>query len=73
MEWFRKFTLRERLLLIFGHNMVVMIGVACQHSPGTFQPMIIGKCSKNQTPDQQMRENVDHLLVSKKPRLDLEE
>lgn len=66
LEWFRKFTWRERFALLFGANFVVMVGVACEHRAGRFQPMIAGQCSKHTTPDNHMREAIDNMLAADK-------
>jgi hypothetical protein len=63
LEWFRKFTFRERIMLLFGANFVVMVGVACEHSAGRWQPMIAGQCSKHTTPDDHMREAIENMIA----------
>jgi hypothetical protein len=65
IEWFRKFTFRERLALLFGANFVVMAGVACEHRVGRFQPIMVGQCSKHTTPDNLMREAVENMVADK--------
>jgi hypothetical protein len=63
IEWFRKFTWRERFAIFFGANFVLMIGVACKHNVGSFQPMVVGKCSKNTTPDNEMKEAIENMAA----------
>lgn len=62
VEWYRRFTLRERIAILFGANFVAMIGVATQHSPGSLQPLIVGNVSKHTTPDSHMRECIENML-----------
>lgn len=71
-EWFRQFTFRERIAILFGANLVVMIGVATRHRVGEFQPMVIGKVSKHSTPDEHMRECVEGMLEDIKPKAPVE-
>lgn len=63
IEWFRKFTWRERFALFFGANFVVMVGVACEHSAGRFQPMVAGQCSKDTSPDAHMRDAIENMIA----------
>lgn len=65
VEWFRKFTFRERLAIMFGANFTTMTGIACQHKAGAYQPMIVGKVSKHPSPDEHMREAIENMLLDK--------
>lgn len=40
--WHRSFTLKDRIRILFGKNIVVPIAVACRNSPGVVQPIAIG-------------------------------
>jgi hypothetical protein len=62
-EWMRRFTWKERLAIIFGSPLVVMIGIATRHNPGQHQPLIMGKVSKALTPDAHMRNVINNMIV----------
>jgi len=67
VEWFRKFGLRERLAILFGHNLVVMIGIATQHSPGKIQPLIVGRVSRQLNATEHMKHVVENMLEEQAP------
>lgn len=54
-EWFREFTLWERIQILFGCNLVVMTGVATQHRPGEFQPLLMGRVSYDKNATEHMQ------------------
>ena len=62
VEWYRRFTWSERLAILFGSGLVVMEGIATQHSPGAFQPLLIGKVTKSTTPDDFMRSVCENMI-----------
>lgn len=66
-EWFRKFSIKDRFKILFGCNLVVAIGVPCQHNPGEIQPVILGKVTKQISADEHQRDVMNNLLVEKKP------
>lgn len=56
MEWFRKFTFKDRLKIFFGKNLLVLIGIAMRNNVGNSQPVIIGYMSDKPTPQAHMEE-----------------
>jgi hypothetical protein len=63
-EWFRTFTWRERFALLFGANVVVLAGVACEKDPGKEPvPVFFGAVSKHTTADGHMREALENVLA----------
>jgi hypothetical protein len=64
-EWFRHFTFWERVKIAFGCNLVVMIGVATQHSPGKYQPLVIGNVSHDSNATEHMKHVCQNLLAER--------
>lgn len=69
VEWFRKFTLWDRIRILFGYSLVVQVGVATRHNPGPFQPLILGTVSKTLTADERNREIIENMIAAKKQSL----
>lgn len=68
VDWHRRFTLKERLKILCGYNMVVAFRVVTQHTPGKFHPIIIGQTTKLITATDQVKmvlENEMDLLMEK--------
>jgi hypothetical protein len=61
-DWFRKFTLRERLQILFGFNLIVLIRIPTQHHPGQFKPVVAGHTTKLLKPDDAMLEKMKAVL-----------
>lgn len=61
-DWFRKFTLKERLQILFGFNLIVMIRIATQHHPGQFKAIVAGHATKLMKPDDAMIEKLKAML-----------
>lgn len=58
-EWHRAFTLRERLKILIGYNLVALNAAAVRHNPGQpFHPKTFAALSKQLTPDDHMRQVV---------------
>jgi len=66
-DWFRRFTLKERLEIMFGFNLNVMIRIPTQHHPGQFNPLIAGHTSKLVKPDDIMLEKMKAVLDGETP------
>lgn len=64
-EWFREFTFLERVKILFGCNLVVMVGVATQHSPGKYQPLVMGNVSHERNATEHMKHVCSNLLAEK--------
>lgn len=64
-EWFREFTFWERVKILFGSNLVVMIGIATQHSPGKYQPLVIGNVSYDRNATEHMKHVCGNMLAEK--------
>ena len=43
VDWFRKFTLKERIKILFGFNFVVAIRVVTVNACGAYEPVIKGQ------------------------------
>lgn len=67
IEYFRRFSFRERIAILFGSGIVLQIGCATQHSPGVFQPLILGKVTKETSPDSYMRKICDDMIEERGP------
>lgn len=65
-EWFRTFTLWQRIGILFGSGLVVQIGIVTRHNPGPFQPLILGHVSKDMTPDAHHERIINNMLAEKK-------
>jgi hypothetical protein len=73
IEWCRSFpTWSERLKVLFGGNLVVMIGVATQHNPGTFQPLILGKVTNDKSPTDYMKRVVEGMIEERHQQSSIE-
>lgn len=66
-EWCRAFSWKERLGVLFGGNLVVAIGVACQHNPGAIQPLIIGRVTTATSATEYMRGIVRGMIEEQVP------
>lgn len=67
-EWFREFTIRERLAILFGCNMVVMIGIATRHNPGAMQPLVLGRVSYQKNATDYMKSIVEGMLEERQSK-----
>jgi len=66
VEWYRRFTLLDRLKIMIGYNFLVVAGVACQHNPGVVQPLVVGDVSRHLKPEDHMANVVSQMLEEKK-------
>lgn len=46
VDWFRRWTFRERIAILFGCNVAVCIRVACRYSPGAIKPFVRAEVTK---------------------------
>lgn len=60
VDWFRKFTLAERLKILVGYNLVVGLRLVTQHTPGKFQPIVAAQTTKITTPTDQMKMRLEN-------------
>lgn len=67
-DWFREFRWWERLFILFGCNLAVVIRVPTQHNPGKFQPVVAGEVTKQTKASDYLKEQMSNLLVPKKPK-----
>jgi len=68
LEWVRSFSIKERLAILFGSQLVVMIGIATEHGPGKFQPILLGKVTKQTSPDEYMRHIVETMIEERRDK-----
>ncbi len=61
-DWFRRFTLSERIRILFGFNLIVLIRIPTQHHPGQFKPVVAGHTTKFLKPDDIMLEKMQAVL-----------
>jgi len=66
-EWFREFSFWERIKILFGCNLVVMTGCATQHSPGEFQPMLMGRVSYDKNASEFMQRVCSNIIEEQAP------
>ncbi len=57
-DWFREFTWAERLKILFGGNLFVLIRIPTLHNPGQSAPIIAGEVTKHQTASSQVEEGL---------------
>lgn len=66
VDWFRKFTWPERLHILLGCNLNVLIRIPTLHKPGEHSPIVIGEVSDAQSPSDQaqkaMKAQVEALM-----------
>ena len=69
VEWFRTFPLRQRLAILFGAPLLVVIRIATQHRTGRFQPAIAGLLCKSIDKERallehkELIEKMDNMLI----------
>lgn len=71
-EWFRTFPLKDRLKILFGYNLVVVIGIPTQNNPGVTHPIIVGETTKLKTASDHMQNVVEAMLEEQKPKVEIE-
>lgn len=62
-DWFRKFTLKERLQILFGYNLSVAVRIVCVHAPGKFNPIIAAETTKHTEPSEQITDRLKNVLA----------
>lgn len=58
LDWFRVFTWRERIKILFGYNLNVLIRLRVQHNPGDFDPIIAGEVTPYEHPSELLRSRI---------------
>jgi len=59
VDWFRKLTWRERIKILFGYNLNVLIRLRVKHNPGDFDPIIVGEVSPFTQPSELLRDRIE--------------
>lgn len=65
VDWFRKFTLKERLKILFGYNIVVAFRVVTVNACGAYEPVIKAETTKNIDSKQQSLEQFENEIKLK--------
>ena len=65
-EWVREFPLKDRIKILFGATLKVVIKIATANSPGKFQPVIAGEVSNLMTARAHLKEQMKQVLVEQK-------
>lgn len=58
-DWFRGFSVWDRIKILFGCKMIVKVRIFTQHNPGQFQPIIAGEVTKYQSEEEYYRHEGD--------------
>lgn len=64
-DWFRKFSLWDRIRILFGFNLIVCVRITTVNSPGRFQPIIAAEVTKETTASNYLTEQMKNVLVEK--------
>lgn len=59
IDWFRRFTLKERLKILLGFNLIVGVRIGTQHKPGKFAQIIIGELSDQPTAAEHLKARLE--------------
>jgi len=59
IDWFRSFTLRERLKILLGHNLNVLIRIKTAHHPGAHEPTIAAEVTPHLKPTEHLRAQIE--------------
>lgn len=63
VDWFREFTLKERLAILFGANLRVFIRIPTRHNPAALQPVIMAELSKYPDAQSEMAAQLENLMI----------
>lgn len=61
-DWFRKFTMKERIKILCGFNMTVAVRIPVEHSPGKYNPVVVAETSKFKEPSDQVKDRLKNVL-----------
>jgi hypothetical protein len=67
VEWFRKFTLWERIKILLGMNCMIYLGMVTQHRPGYADVQIALTTTKHENIDEHLREGLKLHLRKQHP------
>lgn len=71
-EHFRQFPLIERIKILFGCNLVTMVGIACPHNPGETQPLVVQHVSRQPTATDHMKTVVEQMMEAQADKSNVE-
>ena len=63
VDWFRRFTMKERLKILFGFNLAVAVRIVTVNAVGKYQPVIMAETSKFTTPSAQVQDRLKNVLA----------
>jgi hypothetical protein len=59
LDWFRAFTWKERIKILFGYSLFVVIRVRTKHNAGEIDPVIAGSVVEHNNPDEFLRQGIE--------------
>lgn len=63
VDWFRRWTLKERLQILVGYNVAVCIRIACRHSAGAIRPFVRAETTKQLHPSDLLKTQMANALI----------